>query len=169
MAMKKQCFYGTMAKSCCGSMYQLFMQKKRRGNSAKPSWTMTHHINLTGHSMMNVRLAAKVLSRSVRLVLQKYGADESRNSQVYFVHGQVFDCLNSRSFEEAALTRKPDLLPYKDREDPRFQFWMSSYHISECLERVCACTAWQLHCYWQGKGVSQSPNLQRSDHDDNIF
>ena len=52
--------------------------------------------------MMNVRLAAKVLSRSVRLVLQKYGADESRNSQVYFVHGQVFDCLNSRSFEEAA-------------------------------------------------------------------
>ena len=30
--------------------------------------------------MMNVRLAAKVLSRSVRLVLQKYGADESQET-----------------------------------------------------------------------------------------
>ena len=38
------------------------------------------HITLTGHSMMNVRLAAKVLSRSVRLVLQKYGADESQET-----------------------------------------------------------------------------------------
>lgn len=81
------------------------------------------HISLTSHSMMNVRLAAQVLSRSVGLVIQNYGGDESSETAKFILlMDRFFDCLNTRSLDEHIVTSKPDLAPYKKDDDARFEF-----------------------------------------------
>lgn len=86
------------------------------------------HIFLTPHSKMNVRLAAQVLSQSVGRVMQEYGQDESRETAQLILHmDQFFDCLNSRHLFEADHTRNPDLLPYRNINDPRFDFLQTTF------------------------------------------
>ena len=81
------------------------------------------HVHLTGHSMMNVRLAAQVLSRSVGLTLQNYaGPETTETAHFILLMDRFFDCLNVRSLDAAAYRLKPDLAPYRDRNDTRFQF-----------------------------------------------
>ena len=81
------------------------------------------HIHLNPHSVMNVRLAAQVLSHQVGSVMQQYGTPGSQETAKFILlMDRFFDCLNSRNLSEVDRTRKPELLPYTRVDDLRFQF-----------------------------------------------
>lgn len=83
------------------------------------------HILPTGRTLMNVKLAAQVLSRTVGLVMQEFwGEDRQETAKLILKIDRFFDCLNGRSLdhEEARKKRKPDLEPYRTVEDNRFAF-----------------------------------------------
>ena len=81
------------------------------------------HIYLTGHSMMNVRLAAQVLSNSVAVTMNLHGGEEAKETANFIsLMNRFFDCLNARFRTEGIETRNDSLLPYSDTNDPRFGF-----------------------------------------------
>ena len=81
------------------------------------------HIYLTGRSMMNVRLAAQVLSNSVAVTMNLHGGEEAKETANFIsLMNRFFDCLNARSRTEGIETRNDSLLPYSDTNDPRFGF-----------------------------------------------
>ncbi|XP_014679242.1 PREDICTED: uncharacterized protein LOC106819095 isoform X2 [Priapulus caudatus] len=98
------------------------------------------HINLTPHSVMNVKLAAQVLSYSVGTLLKASGRDDVlETAKFVLLMDRFFDCLNVRSVNEGKYKRKPDLLPYTDVKDPRFEFLQKEFlgYLSEwkkCVE-----------------------------------
>ncbi|XP_034315553.2 uncharacterized protein [Magallana gigas] len=51
-----------------------------------------------------------------------YGPEMAETSKFFQLVDRFFDCLNGRSLHEAIRTRKPDLAPYKQADDPRFEF-----------------------------------------------
>lgn len=86
------------------------------------------HINLTSHSVMNVRLAAQVLSHQVGRVMQEYGGPEQQETARFILlMDRFFDCLNSRNLLEGKRFRKPDLLPYTHVSDIRFDFLQGEF------------------------------------------
>ena len=59
------------------------------------------HINLTPYSVMNVKLAAQVLSETVGKVLLVTGSAEvAATANLYLMMDKFFDCLNVRNTEE---------------------------------------------------------------------
>ena len=85
------------------------------------------HVFLTPYSVMNVRLAAQVLSDSVGNVLQSIGSGESNGTAKFcLMLDQFFDCMNVRNTSEHHLKAKPFLKPYSDLNDERFQ-WLESF------------------------------------------
>lgn len=81
------------------------------------------HIILTPHSVMNVKLAAQVLSCQVGSVLRAYGPPEAAETASFIIlMDRFFDCLNTRNLDEATRRRKPDLAPYRAVDDARFDF-----------------------------------------------
>ena len=54
--------------------------------------------------------------------MEEFGTDDTKEtSQLILLMDRFFDCLNVRSAVEGVRRRKPDLLPYRDVNDPRFQ------------------------------------------------
>ena len=85
-----------------------------------------HHMNLTNHALMNVKLAAQVLSFSVGSVLQKPGYEECQETaRLYLEINYFFDYLNTRSYDEAHEKRNANLAPYTDKETLVFRLWMT--------------------------------------------
>lgn len=81
------------------------------------------HINLTSHSMMNVKLAAQVLSKSVGSILGGDNYEDCHETgRLINYMNRFFDCLNTRSLDEASRKKNVDLKPYTDKNDTRFQF-----------------------------------------------
>ena len=81
------------------------------------------HIHLTSHAMMNVRYATQVLSETVGNVLKEHGGDAaSETAEFILLINNFFYRLNSRSLVEGSEKRNDSLLPYKNRNDPRYQF-----------------------------------------------
>lgn len=81
------------------------------------------HIYQTSHSLMNVRLAAQVLSSSVAKVMNLHGGEEAKETAKYIANmDRFFDCLNTRSLTEGIETQKDSLPPYTDMNDIRFNF-----------------------------------------------
>ena len=101
---------------------RIYEEDKRQQLTRKHKLT-NDHINLTSHSMMNVKLAAQVLSKSVGVILEGDGYEECHETGrfINFVN-RFFDCLNTRSFDEASKKRNADLMPYTDKNDARCQF-----------------------------------------------
>jgi hypothetical protein len=96
-------------------------------NLARTKLTL-QHVHLTPHSLMNVRLAAQVLSCRVGSVLREYGAPDRQETATFvLLMDRFFDCLNSRHLEEADRKRKPDLRPYTSTEDERFTFLQDEF------------------------------------------
>ena len=63
------------------------------------------HIHLNPHSVMNVRLAAQVLSHQVGSVMQQYGTPGSQvTTKFILLMDRFFDCLNSSNLSEADRT-----------------------------------------------------------------
>ena len=74
------------------------------------------------NSFFFVFLISKVLSSSVSKIMYQYGSDDMNGTAKFLgICDRLFDCLNVRSTKEGHMQRKPDLLPYVDMEDPRFQ------------------------------------------------
>ena len=64
------------------------------------------HMKLSSFSVMNVKLAAQVLSESVYQALRMYGPPEAAATSIYCrILDQFFDCLNDRKTKEAAIKR----------------------------------------------------------------
>ena len=98
---------------------QLFKEDLECGLHLVPKIT-SEHINLSPFSVMNVRLAAQVLSSSVNVVLTTYGPAEARETaKDCYMFDKYFDCMNSRNTTETHRKQKPDLARYES-DDNRF-------------------------------------------------
>jgi hypothetical protein len=54
--------------------------------------------------------------------MEAFGTDDmTETSRLILLMDRFFDCLNVRSQFEGVRRRKPDLLPYSDVNDPRFE------------------------------------------------
>ena len=79
------------------------------------------HINLSSFSVMNVRLAAQVLSESVSQALQTFGPTEAHTTATYCqMFDKFFDCMNVRNTTEFGKKAKPFLQHYKSEQDEHF-------------------------------------------------
>ena len=81
------------------------------------------HIKLTPYSIMNVKLAAQVLSSTVSKVLLKYGPPEAAGTAKFCsLMDMVFDIMNIRDIHSHKFELKPSLLPFSRVDDPRFSW-----------------------------------------------
>ena len=72
---------------------------------------------------MNVSLAAQVLSQRVGRVLKDFGGPQVQETAKFvLLMDRFFDCMNTRHLNEGQRKLKPDLDPYRDVNDPRFDF-----------------------------------------------
>ena len=86
------------------------------------------HISLTSYSVMNVRLAAQVLSESVYQALTSYGPPEACGTAKYCqMLDKFFDCLNAKNTVEASTKCKPFLKPYNSLNDERFAWLINNF------------------------------------------
>ena len=77
----------------------------------------------TSYGAMKVSLAAKVLSHSMNSMWREFGPDAATEmANLCYYMDSFFDCTNVRSSMEYIHKRKPFLEPYKDLEDPRFNW-----------------------------------------------
>ena len=87
------------------------------------------HIKLTPYSIMNVRLAAQVLSSSVSTVLSKYGPPEAAGTSTFCsMMDDFFDIVNVRNPKEHSQKLKPFLAPFTSVNDPRFS-WLRNVFL----------------------------------------
>ena len=88
----------------------------------------TEHIQLTPFSLMNVRLAAQVLSSSVSIALNSFGPHDAAGTALYCeMFDKFFDCLNVRNFTEHITKQKPFLKPYSSINDERFDWLLDMF------------------------------------------
>lgn len=82
------------------------------------------HVFLTPRSVMNVHLAVQVLSESVGKILQNQGGPECQETAKFvLMMDKFFDCMNTRAKNEGMRKKKPNLEPYFDKNDERFDFF----------------------------------------------
>ena len=85
------------------------------------------HINLTPYSVMNVKLAAQVLSETVGKVLLVTGSAEvAVTANLYLMMDKFFECLNVRNTEEHKIKLKSFLRPYSNVNDVSF-VWLDEF------------------------------------------
>ncbi len=85
-----------------------------------------NHIRLNSYSVMNVKLAAQVLSSTVSCTLQKFGpTDAQATAKFCEMMDKFFDCLNVRNTKEHIMKQKPTLMPYTSTGDERFG-WLNN-------------------------------------------
>ena len=97
------------------------------------------HVNLTPYSVMNVRLATQILSKSVANVLYEYYPQEMHaTAELCDFMDAFFDCLNVRNQVEGTKTRKEFLRPYRDIDDPRFNWLKKDFlnYLSQWKESI---------------------------------
>ena len=87
------------------------------------------HIYLTPYSLMNVRLAAQVLSESVGNMLLQFGPpDAAETAHLSLLMDKFFDCCNVRNTQEYKTKKKPFLKPYSDINDTRLE-WLQDVFL----------------------------------------
>ena len=85
----------------------LYYENLEYGLKLLPKLT-ADHVLLTPFSVMNVRLAAQVLSNSVGTVLNTYGSQEvTATAQFCLMMDKFFDCMNVRNTMEHQKKLKP--------------------------------------------------------------
>lgn len=86
------------------------------------------HIKLTPYSVMNVRLAAQILSSTVGKILLQFGpAEASETASFCLLMDKFFDCMNVRNTKEWNLKQKPFLKPYSSVNDERFDWLRDTF------------------------------------------
>ena len=87
------------------------------------------HICLTPYSVMNVRLAAQVLSESVAKNMEEYRPPEALETAKFIgLMDRFFDCCNVRNTKEGEYKRKEFLKPYANIDDERFH-WLENIFL----------------------------------------
>ena len=87
------------------------------------------HIRLTPYSIMNVKLAAQVLSTTVSNVIRKYGPDSASETARYcLLMDTFFDMMNIRDINSNKYDQKPSLKPFSSIDDPRFS-WLQNVFL----------------------------------------
>ena len=80
-------------------IYQIYKEDVDCGLHLLPKLTY-EHVKLTHYSVMNVTLAAQVLSSSVSAVLEQFGDPGAAGTAKFCkIMDQFFDCMNVRSKE----------------------------------------------------------------------
>ena len=83
------------------------------------------HSRLSPQLRMRVHHAAQVLSKSMANALRESGNPEYTETAVFCeMMDRWFDCLNGRYLSQGQFTRKPELAPYRSKEDWRFN-WLN--------------------------------------------
>ena len=83
------------------------------------------HIKHTPFSVMNVRLAAQILSTSVSTALKTYGPDKATRTAEYCqMFNNFFDCLNVRNTTDFTMKRNPFVKPFYSTDDTRLT-WLT--------------------------------------------
>ena len=96
---------------------QVFQEDLQNGLKIIPRIT-NDHINLTPYSLMTVKLAAQVLGKSMSIALSEFESPDTEQTAIYCdMIDSFFDCLNTRSLNEAGRKRKPFLKPYTSIND----------------------------------------------------
>lgn len=86
------------------------------------------HVNLNPYAVMSVRLATQVLSESVGRVLKHYYPEETHGTATFCDYmDKFFDCANVRNQKEGITKRKVNLHPFRDLNDPRFNWLRSDF------------------------------------------
>jgi len=85
-----------------------------------------NNVFLNGYSVMKVSLAAQVLSKTVALYIANESGMKNTEELVKFIMyvNNFFDCLNGAHSSQAVKTRNPNLAPYTDENDKRFDYLM---------------------------------------------
>ena len=106
----------------------LFYEDRECGLHLLPKLTY-EHVKLTPYSVMNVKLAAQVLSSSVSKVLEHFGPpDASGTAEFCSLMDTVFDIVNIRNTKEAITKQKPQIVEFRSTNDPRF-LWLTDVFL----------------------------------------
>ena len=88
------------------------------------------HIQLTPYSVMTVKYATQVLSKTVAVALSTFGADDTKETATFCtLMDSWFDCFNTPYLEEANRKRKRFLQPYRHSSDTRFD-WLENVFLN---------------------------------------
>ena len=81
------------------------------------------HIDLSSFSLMNVSLAAQVMSNHVSKALEMYIGDTVSETAIFVkIMNDWFDIMNTKSFEEAKHARNSNLSPFRSINDVRLNW-----------------------------------------------
>ena len=106
----------------------IFLEDQECGLQLLPKITY-EHVCLTPYSVMNVRLAAQVLSTTVRKVLSNYGpADPAGTAEFCLMFDKFFDIMNVSSTTASSRELKPFNAPFSSTDDPRFS-WLKNQFL----------------------------------------
>ena len=85
------------------------------------STSMACIIYIMAHVIINT-IIVQVLSLTVASAFSHYSLEETEETEKFvWYFDKFFDCLNVRSLSECVHSRKPDLRPYRNPDDPRLQ------------------------------------------------
>ena len=100
----------------------IFYEDQECGLHILPKLCM-EHIKLTPYYIMNVKLAAQVLSSTVSKALLKYGPPEAvRTAKFCSLMNMFFDIMNISDINSNNFELKLSLVPYSRVDDPRFSW-----------------------------------------------
>ena len=100
----------------------IFYEDRECGLHILPKLTF-EYIKLTPYSIMNVKLAAQVLSSTVSKVLLHYGPLEAEGTAKFCsLMDKFFDIMNIRSLDAHKFDQKPNLAPFSSLNDDSFFF-----------------------------------------------
>ena len=105
-----------------------FYEDRECGLHLLPKLTY-EHIKLTSYSVMNVRLAAQVLSSTVGNVLQYFGPPEAAGTAKFCtIMDEFFDIVNIKNVQDHEDKLKPSLAPFESCDDPRL-LWLKEVFL----------------------------------------
>ena len=105
----------------------IFYEDKECGLHLLPKLSY-EHIKLTPYSVMNVKLAAQVLSSTVSKVLLEYGPPEAAETAKFCsLMDSFFDIVNIKNLTSYKYEGKPFLAPFESIDDPRFSWLRNEF------------------------------------------
>jgi len=108
---------------------EMFYDDQNHGLHLLPKLSYDH-IHLTSYSIMNVRLAAQVLSNSMSIALKEYGTAESAETAKFCsMMDSFFDIVNIRNTKEHIHKSKPLLAPIASPDDERLT-WLTDEFLN---------------------------------------
>lgn len=88
----------------------------------------TQNVFLTSYSVMKVKFAAQVLSQTVANVLKDMNWENTTETVKFIeIMNKFFDVLNGAHSSQAIKQLKPDLAPYSEVNDERFEWLMKDF------------------------------------------